>query len=479
MKSNRMGKWLPLLTALLMLLVSGCATLGPDFRPPEVETPAAYRSALPGEGVEFNLKWWNLFQDPDLYQIVTQALANNRDLGVAASRIVEARAALGFTEADRLPRIDLDVGAMTGNYSGGSRSPDTNSTAFIAPTINWEIDFWGKFSRANEAARADLMASQYALDTVQLTLISEVVSAYYQLLDFQQREVIARETLDSRLESLDIIQQRFDQGTVPEIDLNQAQIQKEIAAGAIPLYQRSIAKVENALSILMGRLPGGIRTGSALTQQPIPPDIPMGLPADLLTRRPDIAQAFYQLKAQTARIGVAEALRFPSISLTGVLGLASSELSSITSEGEVWSLGGGLVAPLLDFGKNRRRVEIEEERARQALLQYENIVLTAFREVEDGLTEIETYRSQLTAVKNKLKAAQSANQLSSERYDQGVTSYLEVLDSQRAYFSVALEASELKQQYLNAYVRLYKALGGGWITRAAKAQNGSGNPAQD
>ncbi|MGB5987435.1 MAG: efflux transporter outer membrane subunit, partial [Desulfobacterales bacterium] len=355
MKSNRMGKWLPLLTALLMLLVSGCATLGPDFRPPEVETPAAYRSALPGEGVEFNLKWWNLFQDPDLYQIVTQALANNRDLGVAASRIVEARAALGFTEADRLPRIDLDVGAMTGNYSGGSRSPDTNSTAFIAPTINWEIDFWGKFSRANEAARADLMASQYALDTVQLTLISEVVSAYYQLLDFQQREVIARETLDSRLESLDIIQQRFDQGTVPEIDLNQAQIQKEIAAGAIPLYQRSIAKVENALSILMGRLPGGIRTGSALTQQPIPPDIPMGLPADLLTRRPDIAQAFYQLKAQTARIGVAEALRFPSISLTGVLGLASSELSSITSEGEVWSLGGGLVAPLLDFGKNRRR----------------------------------------------------------------------------------------------------------------------------
>jgi len=454
------------LSIVFLLLITGCTTLGPDFTPPEFEAPPVYRTDSKELADPLDLKWWELFEDPVLNEMVTRTLANNRDLQIAVSRIAEARAVLGFTEVDGYPRIDFDAGARTGNYSGGSRSTDTNSTVYIAPALSWEIDFWGKFNRSTEAAQAELLASQYGLDTIQLALIAQVVSAYYQLLDFHQREAIARETLQSRLQSLDIIQQRFDQGTVPEIDLNQAQIQKEIAAGAIPVYQRSIAKMENGLSILIGQLPATIRTGTPLDRQPVPPDIPARLPADLLTRRPDIAQALHQLHAQTARIGVAQALRFPAFSLTGVLGLASSELSSITSEGEVWSLGGGLLGPLVDFGQNRRRVEIEEERTRQLLLQYENTVLTAFREVEDGLKEVETYRAQMAAVDNKLKAARNANELSKERYDQGITSYLEVLDTERTLFSVAIEASELKQQYLNAYVRLYKALGGGWMTAA-------------
>ena len=470
------GHWLLAVAAPVMINLCGCFTAGPDFTAPEVETPAAYRSAPAAAAVDLNLQWWELFQDPALAQLVTRALANNRDVRIAASRIVEARAALGFSEADRFPRIDLQAGAATGNFSGGSRSPSTNSTVYIAPALSWEIDFWGKFSRASESAQAELSASRFALETIQLALISEVVSAYYRLLDFQQREAIARHTLDSRLASLDIIQQRFDQGTVPEIDLNQAQIQKEIAAGAIPEYQRAIALVENALSILLGELPGGIRTGVDLRRQPIPPQIPAGLPSDLLTRRPDIAQAYHELHAQTARIGVAQALRFPAISLSGVLGLASSELSTITSEGEVWSLGGSLLGPLVDFGKNRRRVEIEEERARQALLRYESVVLTAFREVENSLKEVATYRAQLEAVNNKLKAAQNANQLSKERYDQGITSYLEVLDAERTLFAVALETSELKQQYLNAYVGLYKALGGGWRTPQSGPQGKPATP---
>jgi multidrug efflux system outer membrane protein len=268
------------------------------------------------------------------------------------------------------------------------------------------------------------------------------------------------------MDSLDIIQQRFDQGIIPEIDVNQAQIQKEIAAASIPLYGRLIAQNENALSTLLGQLPKEIQKGRPLARQAIPPDIPTGLPSALLNRRPDIAEAMAVLEAQNAQIGVAEALRYPSISLTGLLGAASSELSSVTSEGGIWSVGGGLFGPIYNFGKNIRRVEIEEERTQQALYAYENTVLTAFKEVEDALIEIETYREQVAAVTRQRDAAKNANDLARERYDQGVTSYLEFLDAERTLFSAELELSELRQRYLTAYVKLYKALGGGWITKA-------------
>jgi multidrug efflux system outer membrane protein len=310
------------------------------------------------------------------------------------------------------------------------------------------------------------MASEYSLRTVQISLISEVVSTYFLLLDYHQRLKISEQTLESRLISLDIIQKRFDKGIIPEIDLNQAQIQKEIAAGAIPLFQRLIANTENALSILMGKFPGEIKTGNGLNQQAVPPDIPSGLPSNILERRPDIAEAMYLLEAQTARIGVAEALRFPSITLTGLFGAVSSELSSITTDGGIWSVGGSLFGPLIDFKKSLSRVEIEKERTQQALYRYENRVLFAFREVSDALNEIQTYKIQISAVERKLKAAENAAALSKMRYDKGVTSYLEVLETERTLFDVGLELSELKQQFLNTYVKLYKALGGGWLTKS-------------
>ncbi|MGW8325964.1 MAG: TolC family protein, partial [Desulfobacterales bacterium] len=305
---------------------------------------------------------------------------------------------------------------------------------------------------------------------VQISLISEVVSTYFLLLDYHQRLKISEKTLVSRLQSLDIIQKRFDKGVIPEIDLNQAQIQKEIAEGAIPLYRRLIANTENALSILMGKFPGEIKTGDDLDQQTVPPDIPVGLPSSILERRPDIAEAMYLLQAQTARIGVAQALRFPSISLTGLFGVASSEISSISTDGTVWSVGGSLLGPVFDFKKSRQRVEIENERTQQALYRYENRVLFAFREVSDALNDIQTYKTQISTVERKLKAAENAARLSKMRYDKGVTSYLEVLDTERTLFDVGLEYSELKQQFYNAYVRLYKALGGGWLTKAEMEQ---------
>lgn len=463
---NRLVKFV---TMTIIVSLVGCA-MGPDFKKPVVKTPDNFRFSVSEAKKTVNLKWWELFDDPVLYSLVVTALNDNKDAMIAASRIEEARAALGFIRADQYPRLDLEAGANAGNFTGVSRSSTTDKYAFIAPVLSWEIDFWGKFRRATEAARSELMASEYSLRTVQISLISEVVSIYFLLLDYHQRLKISRKTLVSRIDSLDIIQKRFDKGIVPELDLNQAQIQKEIAAGAIPLFQRLIANTENALSILMGKFPGEIKTGVDLNQQAVPPDIPIGIPSSVLQRRPDIAEAMYLLEAQTARIGVAEAARFPSITLTGLFGGVSSELSSISTNGGIWSVGGSLFGPLFEFNKTLQRVEIEKERTQQALYRYENRVLSAFREVSDALNEIQTYKTQISAAERKFMAAENASTLSKMRYDKGVSSYLEVLDTERSLFNVELELSELKQQFYNAYVKLYKALGGGWLTKAEMEQ---------
>lgn len=447
----------------ISLLLTGCM-VGPDFVPPKVETPSDYRFDAGKAAVKVNLKWWELFKDPILYKLVTTSLKNNRDIKVAASRIEEARAALGFVGADRYPSISIGGDASRGNFLGISKSDTTDQAAFIGPTLNWEIDFWGKFRRATESARAELLASEYALRTVQLSLITEVASTYNQLLDFRQRLQISKNTLHSRIKTLGIIQQRFDKGIIPELDLNQAQIQKEIAAASIPLFERQIAQTENALSTLLGQLPREIDSGRGFNSQGQPPDIPVGLPATLLERRPDVAEAFYLLQAQTEQIGVAEALRLPAISLNGLVGIADSDIAGYTTNGGVWRAGAGLFGPLYEFGKNLRRVEIEEARTRQTLYFYENTVLTAFREVEDALVQIDTFGRQVDAVTRRVAAARNANVLSKDRYDQGVTSYLEVLETERQYFSAELDLSELQQQHMNSYVRLYKALGGGWMT---------------
>ncbi len=434
---------------LVLLLVSAC-TVGPDFEEPVVESPDTYRTPVKQAEDLVDLKWWKHFNDPQLVFLITTALENNRDIKIAVSRIAQSRAALGFTEVDGYPRLDIEAGINRGDFTGAGKSSSIGTSSYIVAPLSWEIDFWGKFSRATDAARADLIASEYGLKTVQLTLVSDVVAGYYILLDFHRRLAISKSTLKSRIESLTIIQHRFDKGIISELDVTQAQIQKEIAEVAIPLYQRSISKTENSLSILLGRLPGGIKTRINLSAQTPPPDIPVGMPADILERRPDITQAKFLLRAQTENIGIAEALRWPAISLTGTLGAASTELDSITIDGGVWSVGGQLLGPIFNFGQNKRRVEVEEAITQQFLFQFENTVLTAFREVEDALVEIETYRRELAAIDRQLKAAENANRLSKERYDKGVSSYLEVLDTERTLFATDLQQSELQQLYLNA-----------------------------
>ena len=447
------------------LIMAGCM-MGPNFKKPDLTGPETFRFAetLKEAEDDVNLKWWELFSDPILVSLVRTALQNNLNIKIAVSRIEEARATLRFTKADLYPMLDIEGAAQIGNFIGGGRAGSNDKTAYIAPVLSWEIDFWGKYRRSSESARAVLLASEYSLRTIQISLIAEVVSTYYLLLDFRQRLELSRQTLLSRQASLDIIQKRFDKGIIPEIDVNQAQIQREIAVAAIPLYERLIANTENVISILLGQYPEAIKTGKTLRLQPVPPAIPVGLSSLIIERRPDVSEALYLLHSQTAKIGVAEALRFPAISLTGLLGVASTELGGVTSSGGVWSAGAGLVGPIFDWNKNIRRVNIEEERTRQALLNYEKVVLQAYLEVADALTEIDTLKTQLASVERKYEAARNASMLSKLRYDKGVTSYLEVLDSERTLFAVGLELSELERVNHNAYVKLYKALGGGWLS---------------
>jgi len=455
---------------LLVLLLSGCTRLGPDFEEPLVKTPESYRTEAELTELGDDLQWWKLFDDQYLVSLVSMALERNRDIQIAVSRIAQSRAVLGFTEADQYPRLDLDGGINRGNFTGTGKSPNTDTSSYITAPLSWEIDFWGKFSRATEASRADLIASEYGLKTVQLTLVSEVVATYIQLLDFHRRLNISKETFKSRKDSLYIIQQRFDKGIITELDVNWAQIELEIAAAAIPLYQRNIAKTENSLSILLGHLPGAIEIRGNNLEQTIPPSIPVVMPAEILDRRPDITRAKFLLKAQSEQIGIAEALRWPSVSLTATLGVANTDIGSLNVDGDTWSLGGRLLGPIFDFGKNKSRVLIQEQITQQFLLEFENLVLTAFQEVEDALVEITTYRQELAAVGRQLKAAKNANKLSRERYYQGVSSYLEVLETERRLFSAELSQSETRQLFLNSYVNLYKALGGGWVTAADREQ---------
>ncbi len=465
------NKFLYIIIAFFSILAIGGCKVGPKFKSPtgQIDSTAVYRFdslKLAMTDSVLNIKWWELFDDPVLDTLIRIGLRENKDVLIASSRIEQARAILGATKAEMWPSIGYQAGAIRGNVIGGLPTEGGNSTNLFTGfgTLTWEIDFWGKFRRANEAARADLAASEYGKRTIQIGLIAQIACTYYQLLDYKWRLYISRKTLQLRQESLDIVQARYNEGIAPEIDLDQAKIQRAIAASSVPLFQRSVAQTENALNVLLGRNPAPIVTGTELSEQPIPPDIPVGLPSMLLTRRPDIIQAEHALHAETARIGVAVAQLFPAISLTGLLGVASTDISALTANGLAWSAGATLLGPLFEFGKNKRRIEAQRHKAEQVLREYERTVIIAFQEVEDALVEIHTLKEEMQARQAHVDAALHAQYLSTQRYEGGVTSYLELLESQRQAFNAELSLSETMQKLFGAYTRLYKALGGGWLT---------------
>jgi outer membrane protein, multidrug efflux system len=467
---NNMSRHLKIIfLAFLIIGIAGCS-VGPNFQKPVVNSPVEFRFDYSGEDTTAILSWWELFNDPVLDSLIRTALVENRDVGIAAKRIEEARANMRYNKSFMWPYIGYEGNIYSGNINNVLLSGNTDNFTnfYAAPVLSWELDFWGKYRRATESARADMMANEFSHRSIMISLISDVASVYFQLLDYDNRLEISRSTLVTRREYLKIIQERYDKGTVAEIDVNQAEIQEAIAAAAVPQYERLVANTENLLSILIGRNPGPILRGLKLEEQTIPPDIPPGLPSTLVQRRPDILQAEQYVAAQNAMIGYAQAMRFPTFSLTGLLGIASPELTTAAINA-AWSVSGTVLGPIFNFGKNKRRVEVERKKTEEAYLAYDQAVLNAFRETEDALIAVTTYRDQLAAVVRQRDAAANAAMLSRARYDEGVTSYLEVLDSERTLFDASLNASSTLQYRLNSYVDLYKALGGGWISKEEKA----------
>jgi multidrug efflux system outer membrane protein len=458
----RARAYLPLVVAVL----GGC-TLGPDYERPELETPPTYIQPVE-QGESFaNTPWWDLFHDEQLQVLIRLALEENQDLGIATARIEEFRAILGVTRADQFPTVDITAsGSRTDpsqNTLAGSISDGFNDNYRLSGDVFFELDLFGRLRRSTEAARGELLAVEENRRSVTISLIANVASTYMLLRDLDAQLEIARRTEVTRTDSLGIIEARFEKGTVPQVDVDQAEIELAVASAAVAAAERQVAQTEHALSLLIGRNPGPITRGLPLEQQAVPPDIPAGLPSELLQRRPDVLASEATLAAQTARIGVAEALRWPSISLTGSLGFESQELSTLTESGsDFWSFGGNILAPLFTAGAAGSRVDAEVARTEQALLAYEQTVQRAFAEVEDALVAVRTYRNEHEARVRQVTAARSAAFLSRARYDGGVTSYLEVLDSERSLFNAELTESQTLRLYINAIIELYKALGGGW-----------------
>jgi multidrug efflux system outer membrane protein len=453
-----------LFLTVVVALFAGC-TMGPNYTRPPVPDPEQYREDFPSEESVADIAWWELFGDPALVGLIETALENNRGLRATIAGVAEARASLGIVRADLFPRLDYSA---TGSYDGTlGEDGETfdNAAAFL--NASWQVDLWGRIRRSNEAALQALLATEEAYRGLTITLIAEVANAYLVLRDLDNRALIAEQTLDVWRDQLGVVQTRFEAGSVSEIDFNMAQIQVFEAEVTVQTFQRLRAQTENAISVLMGRPPEPIERGLALQEQVFPLEIPAGLPSDLLERRPDILEAERKLHAQTAKIGVAKALKFPQFNLNGDLG---GQLDEQTTG--IFGLSAMLFGPIFNAGENQRREDVEVARAEQLVNIYEQTILNAYREVNDVLVAIRTYKAEFEARRRQMEAAQNAAELSWVRYEGGLTSYLEVLDLQRSLFTAQLKASETLQLQLTSTVRLYQALGGGWVAEMDKTTGG-------
>lgn len=464
-----------ILAIVAVIVVITSCKMGENYQGVNYTAPDAYRATDPEavrDTVQYKsdtlaldsltgLNWFELFDDQVLDSLIEKGLEFNQDLAISAENVYQAQLALQNQRVQSRPSVQYSGQISRGNY-GGFALPNVVTSYNGIGSLNWEIDFWGKFRRLTEASRARYLATEEGYRSAKISLVETIASAYFDYLEYNARLNISRQTLALRDSSLNIIQDRFDGGIVPEIDLNQAQIQRAIAASSVPLAERTIAQTEHLISVLTGVYPQDIPMGKNLYEQDTVLNIPEGLPSDLLKRRPDIVSAEQEVIATNAEIGVAIANRFPSISLTGSLGGATTALTGSTELQMAWGLTGGITGPLFFWNTLKRNVDIARSTNKQAVLNYEATVLNAFREVEDNLVEIETLKKELLYRQDHVTAAVRAEELSKERYDKGVTSYLEFLESQRQSFEAQQNYAGTKALILKAYARLYKVLGGGW-----------------
>jgi outer membrane protein, multidrug efflux system len=455
--------------SMTLLLCAGCA-VGPNYKRPKVDVPGTYRGALPPPATQpateslGDQKWWDVFQDKQLQDLIHAALQQNYDVRIAATRILEAQAQLGITRADQLPSVNGEALAVN------ERNPQTKlfrqydtSANQLDLSLAWELDFWGKYRRATESARAILLANQWARDAIVSTLVSDVATAYFQLRSLDLQLEISRRTLASRQDSLQLTQTLANGGATSMLDVRQAEQLVDTAAETIPDLERRIEQQENFLSTLLGNNPGPIARGLKLTEQSHPPDVPAGLPSTLLERRPDIREAEAQLIAANAQIGVAKAAYFPQINLTATAGYQSSALTSLfTGPAGLWNFGGSLVQPVFAGGRIRSNVRFTEAREQEALLTYRQTIQQAFRGVSDALVEYHKDREFREYQQQLAFSAQDAARLSEMRYRGGAASYLEVLTNETNYFDAELGLAQAQSNELVGLVLIYRNLGGGW-----------------
>jgi multidrug efflux system outer membrane protein len=396
--------------------------------------------------------------------LIREGLDHNYDLKIAATRVLEAQASLGITRADQFPTVTGGVSADNERFPKTPILPafETSPTQ-VNLSLFWELDFWGKFRRATEAARANLLATEWGKKAVVSSLISNIATAYFQLLELDSEMEISNSALDSRKESLRLVEIRQKGGNTSLMDVRQSEQLVYTASAAIPDLERRIEQQENLISTLVGRNPGPIVRGQTLLENVVPPTVPAGLPSSLLDRRPDIQLAEQQLVAANALIGVAKAAYFPQISLTALAGFQSPALTSLfTGPAGLWSFGGQLAQPIFTAGKIRSGVRLSEAQQREAVLVYQQSIQQAFREVSDSLVAYRRNREFRKQQELLTNSAQDATRLADSRYRGGVTSYLEVLDSDTRYFDAQLSLAQAQLNERLALVQLYNALGGGW-----------------
>jgi len=448
--------------------------VGPDYVRPQVDSPETWRVDYAAAAEVSNLRWWEQFQDPVLDRLIDTALKENKDVRIAAARVLEFAARVDIFRSGFYPQIGYQGDASRNQASrevfGGVPSGDRGYNNYaVAANLGWELDLWGRIQRATEAARADLLAEEENRRSVILSLVSAVATSYVTLRQLDRQLEVSRETLVSRAESLRLFEVKFKGGVISELELAQVRTEYEQAAAAIPPIERNIALTENALSILLGRDPGAIPRGKSIDQLVRPP-IPAGVPSTLLARRPDIRAAEQNLIAANARIGVARAQYFPTISLTGLFGYASEQLGDLLQgSANLWSAGGEALGPIFTGGAISGQVRASEAVQRQALVGYLQTVQSAFREVDDALINVQKSREQLEAEGRRVAALAEYARLAKLRYDEGYASYIEVLDAQRFLFDAELQYVAVQGDVYASLVGTYKAMGGGWIIEAQRS----------
>ena len=455
-------------TALVLLLSFCACTVGPNYRRPQVTVPGEYRGLAPEASTQSppanqnfgEMKWWTVFQDPTLEALIREALANNYDLRIAASRVMQAKAIVGIKKADQLPQVSAGgaVENIRNQLYPGAPTFDT-----ISVQASYIIDFWGQYRRASEAARANLVATEFGQDVVRTTLVSDVASAYFQLRQFDAQLEYSLKTLDGDREMLNLNSLKFKGGESAKTDVLQAQLLVEQAEAQIISLGQSIQQTENAISVLLGRNPGPIARGTSLTEQPHMPDVPTGLPSALLERRPDVRRSEMILVSANANVGVAKAAFFPQFALTGSFGAQSTSITSfLQGPATFWAAGGSVLQPIFQGGRLRSNYRLAWAQRDEAELAYKQSVQLAVTDVSNTLIGYSQSRKYRMKIEEQTSTYFETARLANVRFLGGSTSFLEVLVTQQQYFISELALAQAWNSELQNYVQLYRALGGGW-----------------